>query len=252
MAKKPGLVGVQLPTDPQAWDDAVAAFRARVPMTREQWDALTASARQRAFTASSVAQMDVLNDLWLGIDDAIARGATFGEFLKQTLPSVTEAWQGTSINPSARLETIFRTNVAQANATGRQAMLDHPVVKRRRPYLQYRAITDGRICPICSPLDGIVLPADDPFWRTHTPPLHFCCRCILIALTVEEADDENAARAEQGLPLTPPSNHRAQKGFGVKPVPVGDGDGWKPDLSKYPPQLALPLKDKLNGQADDT
>jgi SPP1 gp7 family putative phage head morphogenesis protein len=52
------------------------------------------------------------------------------------------------------------------------------------PMLQYDAVMDGRTSPICRPLDGIILPVDDPFWKQYSPLNHFNCRCQLIRLSV--------------------------------------------------------------------
>lgn len=42
---------------------------------------------------------------------------------------------------------------------------------------RYVAIMDQHTSEICKRLNGIVLPVNDPFWRTNTPPNHFNCRC---------------------------------------------------------------------------
>lgn len=42
------------------------------------------------------------------------------------------------------------------------------------PVLRY-VTTGGDVCPICKPLDGTTLPADDKFWKTRYPPNHFNC-----------------------------------------------------------------------------
>lgn len=46
------------------------------------------------------------------------------------------------------------------------------------PVLRY-VTTGGDVCPICKPLDGTTLPADDKFWKTRYPPNHFNCYCLV-------------------------------------------------------------------------
>lgn len=88
---------------------------------------------------------------------------------------------------------------------------------------------------ICDELDGTVLPADDPFWLKHTPPLHFSCRSILTPLSDEEADDEgiDEAPAEDDEVTTP------DEGFGV---PASEYD---PDLTNFSREIREILRDRL-------
>lgn len=49
-----------------------------------------------------------------------------------------------------------------------------------RYYLQYRTAHDSRVRPDHAALDGITLPADDPFWQKYYPPNGWGCRCQAI------------------------------------------------------------------------
>lgn len=55
-------------------------------------------------------------------------------------------------------------------------------------YLRYSATNDGLTRPNHAALDGIILPINDPFWRTHTPPNGWNCRCE--AIPVSEFEDD--------------------------------------------------------------
>lgn len=46
-----------------------------------------------------------------------------------------------------------------------------------RYFLQYRTAQDSRVRPDHAALDGITLPADDPFWSKYYPPNGWGCRC---------------------------------------------------------------------------
>lgn len=46
-----------------------------------------------------------------------------------------------------------------------------------RYLLQYRTAQDSRVRPDHAALDGITLPADDPFWSKYYPPNGWGCRC---------------------------------------------------------------------------
>lgn len=227
MAKDPSA-------DPNQFAEAVAAFRKRVPITREQWERLTTKAREFAFFVSNIMQADVIADVFDHIERAIANGDSFGDFKKAVKPALTEAWGGTVANPPARIENVFRTNVLGAYNAGRRAQMADPIVKRRRPYWQFRATIDKRTSDICEPLNGTTLPADDPFWAGATPPLHYQCRSLVVPLTVEQAEAE-------GIADSPPIS-TAQPGFGQAPTEAGDRP--RPER-EYPPEIRAIVAQKL-------
>lgn len=50
----------------------------------------------------------------------------------------------------------------------------------------YSAVLDTRTCPYCAKLDGTVLSPEDSAYTAYTPPQHFNCRCIWIAIKNDE------------------------------------------------------------------
>jgi len=105
-----------------------------------------------------------------------------------------DAWQAaksvTNLASTRRLDLILQQNARMAWAVGRKEVAEHPAVKERWPYYRYIAVQDGRTRPEHAKLHGLVLPKDDPFWKTHTPPWDYNCRC-----DIEEADEDDAAAA---------------------------------------------------------
>ncbi len=47
------------------------------------------------------------------------------------------------------------------------------------PYLEYVTARDGHVRPEHQALDGIILPIDDPFWKSYYPPNGWNCRCTV-------------------------------------------------------------------------
>jgi len=219
--------------DPDNFEDAIKAFRARVPMTDTEYAALEEDARKRAFYVSEVTRADVISQVWSSIDKAIEEGTDFEDFADEVEPALTEAW---GQDDPARLETVFRTNVMGAYNQGRMNLINDPVVKELRPYWRFDAIEDDRISDICEEAAGTVLPADDPFWLSHTPPLHFNCRSIITPLDPEEA-------AAEGIDEEAPSVE-ADGDFGSLDSDLND---YKPDLGSYPPEL----REKIKGTFED-
>ncbi len=208
-------------------------------MVKGEWLKLGTAARQRGFTVADVTHLDVINSVWLALDDAIANGATFDDFKKTAGPTLEAEWAGSVKNPPARLETIFRTNVLAANNAGRHAQMTDPVIAARRPYWQYIDVDDNRECPICKACHGTILPSSDQWWQSHTPPQHFQCRCRFRPLTVKQAE-------AAGVTIDP-TQIQADDGFGSSPAVVAEP--WQPDLSKYPPELAAIAREKMEHSA---
>jgi SPP1 gp7 family putative phage head morphogenesis protein len=217
--------------DPLRFEEALAAFRARVPITDDELAELLDEETERAFWVAGITQADIVAQVFDAIDRAIEEGTTFDEFESDVSDALERSW-GAEI--PGRLETIFRTNLAGAYNRGRYRILTHPAVKRERPYWRLDVIDDDRTSDICEELIDTVLPQDDPFWSSHYPPLHHACRTHISALTEEEA-------AEAGGPTDAP-DVEADDGFGALP---GDDD-WTPDLSGYPEDLVDLMLDKLD------
>ena len=86
---------------------------------------------------------------------------------------------------------MLRTNGFQAYAAARyrQQKAGADIF----PYWKYVTMDDGRVRDRHAELDGVILPADDPFWKDHYPPWDFNCRCIVIEMDEETAREEAAA-----------------------------------------------------------
>jgi SPP1 gp7 family putative phage head morphogenesis protein len=222
-----------IPADPVKFEEAIRAIRRRVPMTDEAWDLLMAEEREFAFTVANVAQLDLVTDVYEAITRAVENGTTLEDFKAEVGEQLDAAW---GEDDPARVETIFRTNVQSAYNAGRHESAQ--AVRRDRPYWRYEAIVDSRTSEICRPCDGVVLAADDPWWRTHYPPNHHQCRCVVTTLTASQAEREGIS--SRGPSVT------AADGFGRAPS-GGGGAEWEPEPDDYPDALAGELRDALAG-----
>jgi len=164
------LDGPHIVLEPVPFDEAIEYFGARIPMTPEQFSALSVQAQATAFTVGGVARMDLVEGIHGAILGAIEKGETLADFrgrvdemfASQGFVAADEglgAW---------RLETIFRTNIQTAYNVGRyEQMIDQ---KEAFPFWEYDAVNDGNTRPEHAALDGMVFPADHPFWDTWYPP----------------------------------------------------------------------------------
>jgi SPP1 gp7 family putative phage head morphogenesis protein len=177
------------------YEDARRLFDARQVLPRPAFDALEQGARRQAFTVARMASAEMLNvtkaelarqlaharDRPVVGPDGVARREgfnlrTFRKFAKERLESA--GW--TPANKS-HVETVFRTNVIGALASGRFVEMRRPEVLSALPYWQIRGVSDSRTRPTHKAAFGIILPADHPFWRTAYPPFGYNCRCGVTA-----------------------------------------------------------------------
>lgn len=212
--------------DPVLFEEAVTWFRRRVPLPKDEWEKMSIRAQRKAFTVAAVADMDLLEDTKRSLDAAMSEGHSFEEWRDGIGDRLRAAWSTAfkkqrPKNPGALLETIFRTNVQQSYSAGRYRQLTSPAVLAARPFWMYDAVLDDRTTGGCRELNGAVLPATDPFWDTHTPPLHFRCRSGLRSLREDQA-------RERGVATAPPEND-AQEGFGQPPM----ASDWRPLPSRW-------------------
>ncbi len=186
----------------------------------ETWRDLMREAHDRAFMVAGAAKADLLADLAAAVEKAIAEGESLDAFRRRFAEIVDKrgwrGWtgEGTKAGTNWRTRVIYRTNIATSYAAGRLAQLKHfPLWVYRHsgaehPRLQHKA------------WDGMVLPADHPFWQTHYPPNGWGCGC-----RVAGASSADAASRLGGNPDydTPPAGWDARDEEGRMP---GIDEGW--------------------------
>ncbi len=82
------------------------------------------------------------------------------------------------------------------------------------PLLKYSAVIDPHTSEICRPLDNIVRPVDDPFWRRFMPLNHFRCRCLVMQIA---AGEERVTRKDVVARLTKVPTEQINPAFAHNP-----------------------------------
>lgn len=173
-------------------NEAAAAYiRGKAVADPKNFGALPAQLKQRAFTVAGIEQMDALRR----IRDAIAKlpgGASWDEAKREIAAEMSPYVPVKDGRPDmkaarARAEFQLRTHGFQAYAVARhqEQMATVDVL----PYWKYETVGDSRVRAAHAALDGKVLRADDPWWKTHYPPWDWGCRCIVVALDEEDAQE---------------------------------------------------------------
>ena len=164
--------------------------------------------KEKEFYITGVLEKDILDASQM----VLANSIKYDKNLKQTLLALDEDTKlsnclptidgaGRVINKAARIETIARTNIAEAINLGRQTVFNHPDIAGYIQAYQYSAILDDRVSDICESLDGRI----QKDWGNYTPPNHFRCRSILVPITMLDEWDGKEDRI--------PSSIEPAKGF---------------------------------------
>lgn len=192
-------------------EEAVKYFESKGYKISFDWRQVWQEEHDRVFTVAGVARDDVLFDIRKSLTAALKEGWSREHWAREITPALKrKGWWGSEIiadedgkarvykkGNASRLDLIFRQNVMTAHAAGRWQRQQE--AKKERPYLRYSAIMDGRTRPAHRALDGMVFPADDPFWKTFYPPNGFRCRCMVVSLSRREVSPGEVRHGEGAM-----------------------------------------------------
>lgn len=129
--------------------------------------------------------------------DHLTRAVAEGTTLRDFIANVEADSLALGIGPRHHgyLETVFRTSVQSAYGAGRFKAMTAPAVMEARPFVQYRTVGDGdRVRESHRPLDRKQWRIDDRAWHRYAPPNGFNCRCSMVTLDPDEADERELTR----------------------------------------------------------
>lgn len=171
------------------FDDAITFLRDKTKLPTRTWTDLWQGMHGRAFVVAGAVKPQLVADFHNAITKAIEEGSTLQQFRKDFDKIVAE--HGWTYNGSRgwRSAVIYNTNLRMAHSAGRWAQIQR--VKTRRPFLRYSAVLDSRTRPEHRDWHDTVLTVDDEFWRTHTPPNGWNCRCTIQSLSQRDLDRRN-------------------------------------------------------------
>ncbi len=197
--------------------EAVEFFRAKLDIPTEKWTDLWKEQHARGFMVAGANRAELVADFRQAVDRAISEGTTLDDFRKDFDNIVAKHGWSYKGSRNWRSEVIYRTNLRTAHAAGRWRQLTDPENLKRRPYLEYRHGDSVHPRPQHLAWDGLVLPADDPWWRTHYPPNGWGCKCKVFSVGPRDLE-----RAGKTSPDTaPPLNRDPETG-----LPEGIDRGW--------------------------
>ncbi len=197
---------VALADDDGAWlpfGEQIDFLRNKVNLPSRAWTDLWQAQHDVAFVLAGAAKTELVSDLRTAVDAAIAEGETLASFRQRFDEIVSKHGWNYNGGRDWRTRVIYETNLRTSYAAGRWEQLQ--ATKATRPYWRYRhsnAVTDPR--PEHLAWDGLVLSADDPWWKTHTPPNGWGCQCYVESLSKRDMDK----LGKDGPDTAPPLNRR--------------------------------------------
>lgn len=212
--------------------EQVAFFRAKLGnlVPTAKWDDLQKSAFDRGFMVAGAAKADLLTDLAVAVDRTIAEGKSLEAFRKDFMAIVQKnGWQGFTGDESSarrawRTRVIYQTNAATSYNAGREAQIAEGGFPLK-VYHHNDSVEHPR--PQHLAWDGLTLPVEHAFWKTHSPQNGWGCRCY-----VSGARSAAGARRLGGDPdkVLPKGWDEIDKKTG-EPAGIDKGWGYAPGAS---------------------
>lgn len=203
----------------------------KINLPTESYKDLTARQHDRAFVVAGAMKADLLNDLHVAVNEAVASGQTLKDFQKNFDQIIAKrGWLADSDKEykAWRAKIIYQTNLRTSHAAGRYKQMTDPDVLKRRPYWVYRhnSIENPRITH--ESWNNLVLPAEHAFWKVNFPPNGYGCNCTVEAINERQMNAMGKTKPDQA-----PSLDDDRTEFDSAP-----GAAWYPDLNQYPAPLA--------------
>ncbi len=205
------------------FQEAIAFHREKLNIPTQRWDDLLGEIHSKAFTVAGATKLDLLKDLHEAVNKSISQGLTITDFRKDFDQIVKEHGWSYKGKRGRRTRTIYDTNLRSAHMAGRWEQIQR--TKETRPYLQYVTTGDRRVRPEHQSWDGVVLPIDDPWWKTHHPLNGWGCRCSTRTLNERQIKREKLKVSKSPeIEYTRRINKKTGEDYGL--VPKGIDVGW--------------------------
>lgn len=213
------------------FDEAIAFFRQKLSIPTARWTDLWKGEHARGFTIAGALREELLEDFRAAIDSALADGTSYAAFLKDFDRIVSTYGWSYNGGRGWRSRVIYQTNIRTAYAAGRWAQMNDPDVLKYRPYRLYRHGDSVKPRQQHLAWDGLVLPADDPWWDTHYTPNGWGCTCKVFALS--ERDLQRLGKDKPDQAPDDGTYEWVDKQTGeLHQIPNGIDPGWDYNVGK--------------------
>lgn len=161
------------------FSEAIEFLRRRLQITSAEWRSIWAEAGGIAEKVADEQAAAVMRDLLKAVAEAVENGTTVAAFRDEYVRILATAGWSYHGDAGWHSQLIFRLHTQTAYAAGRWEQAERMQEQRPQTKFYWRYITAGdhRVRPQHAAWQGIILPRDHSFWKTHFPPNGFNCRC---------------------------------------------------------------------------
>ncbi|PWV97718.1 phage Mu protein F like protein [Hoeflea marina] len=204
------------------------------------WQDVFGEEHAHAFTVAKALEIELLGAFQSTIAESLAEGETIENWKARLEPELKRlGWWGPRLvsDPTGRLpdravdfssprrlQTSYWSNMRAARAAGQWQRIER--TKQALPYILYVRTASIEPRPEHLAFEGIILPVDDAFWRTHFPPNGWGCKCSVRQISAREATRLGYKLDDGGPQIVWRQYLNKRTGELVK-VPEGIDPGWQ-------------------------
>lgn len=239
------------------FDEAIDFLKDKVALPTETWTDLWEGMHSRAFVAAGAMRDDLLSDIQSAVLKGISEGTSFQDFKKEFTGIVSSyGWKGSAGAPITdkkslawRAGVIFNTNLRTAFSAGAEKQMQ--ATATARPYARYIGGLSRESRRLHREWSGTILPLDDPWWDTHTPPNGWGCKCKKVSVSARELRREGW-KVDENAPEDGAYKWKNPRTGETVDVPNGIDPGWayNPGTAKWGKSEALRAMEDENGWSD--
>lgn len=178
-------------TEPVPNNQAVKWIENKTPVGARVFEQLLPELKGRAIAVAGIHSASVAREVRKAIA-SVPAGADWDK-QKHLIADQISPWLMDDSDSKARkaqlakAEILLRTHGFQA-----YAVVQHETMREQEdifPFWQYLSMDDEKVRQSHQALHDLVFPANSPFWKRHSPPWEWGCRCRKVQLLPEEVDE---------------------------------------------------------------
>lgn len=232
-------------------EEAARSIRGKLPVTRRIWDAMGPELRGASFSITGVEDLHAIERV-RNLVAQVPEGTDWDE-TKDAVAAELVAWLDDEEASERRAELILRSHgyAAYSKSNFEALEAESDIFTWRK----YQTAQDELVRGSHAALDGLILPADSPFWIDHTPPWEFGCRCDAVGMTDEDVEEIRFRLARNITPIERPKFMIVDRGAELAALEAGHlyRDGVmnfvarNPDGFRFDPRGGIVTVDMLQG-----